>query len=89
MGLLLPSGIVAVSRRDPQLVPWAWGINGATSVIGTVVATVIAIHAGFGTTLRFGAVLYLLAAATYLYLARLTSSGAPSSTNDSDTELRQ
>lgn len=89
MGLLLPSGIVAVSRRDPQLVPWAWGINGATSVIGTVVATVVAIHAGFGTTLRFGALLYLLAAATYLYLARLTSSGAPSSTNDSDTELRQ
>ena len=89
MGLLLPSGIVAVSRRDPQLVPWAWGINGATSVIGTVIATVVAIHAGFGTTLRFGAVLYLLAAATFLYLARLTSSGAPSSTNDSDTELRQ
>lgn len=89
MGLLLPSGIAILSRRDPHLVPWAWGINGATSVVGTVAATVIAIHAGFGTTLRVGGILYVLAAAAFLYLARLSSRGAPSSTKDNETELRQ
>jgi hypothetical protein len=72
MGLLLPSGIAALSRQDARLVPWAWGINGATSVIGTVAATVVAIHAGFGTTLRLGAVLYAGAAALYVYLDRAT-----------------
>ena len=89
MGLLLPSGVAALSRRDPHLVPWAWGVNGATSVLGTIGATVLAIHAGFGTTLRAGGVLYVLAAGLFVYLARLSSRGAPSSTNDSDTELRQ
>jgi hypothetical protein len=72
MGLLLPSGITALSRQDARLVPWAWGINGATSVIGTVAATVVAIHAGFGTTLRLGALLYAGAAALYVYLDRAT-----------------
>jgi hypothetical protein len=89
MGLLLPSGVTALARRDPHLVPWAWGINGATSVLGTVAATVIAIHAGFAATLRIGGVLYLLAGATFLYLARLSSRGLPSSTKSSETELRQ
>jgi len=72
MGLLLPSGIAALARRDAQLVPWAWGINGATSVIGTVGATMIAIHAGFDVTLRLGGLLYALAAALFVYLDRLS-----------------
>lgn len=61
MGLMLPLGIALVARRDAVIVPWAWGINGGTSVIGTVGATVIAINAGFTATFVVGAGLYALA----------------------------
>ncbi len=72
MGLMLPSGIRMLSRRDAALVPWAWGLNGATSVIGTVGATVIAIHVGFAGTLIIGAGGYLVAALAAYELHRVT-----------------
>jgi spermidine synthase len=71
MGFMVPTGIRLVSDCDAEIVPWGWGINGATSVIGTVAATVVAIHAGFTTTLLSGACLYGLAAACGLVLAKL------------------
>ena len=61
MGLMLPLGVALLSRQDGVIVPWAWGINGGTSVIGTVGATVIAINNGFTATFLVGAVLYALA----------------------------
>jgi len=80
MGMMLPVGIRLLSENDAELVPWGWGINGATSVIGTVGATVYAIHQGFNATLIVGGALYALAAASVLVLARLakrTAQGKP------------
>jgi hypothetical protein len=51
-------------------VPWAWGVNGGMSVIGTVGATVIAINAGFGATFFVGALLYAGAGAVGWFLNR-------------------
>lgn len=70
MGLMLPLGVRLVGSTDPRLVPWAWGINGGMSVIGTVGATVIAINAGFGVTFHVGAALYLAAGGTGWLLGR-------------------
>lgn len=61
MGMPMPSGIRLMSRRAPELIPWAWGVNGATSVMGSVVALVIAMLAGFNEALLVGSALYLLA----------------------------
>lgn len=61
MGLMLPLGVRLVAQRDAAIIPWAWGINGGMSVIGTVGATVIAINAGFGVTFYIGAALYATA----------------------------
>jgi MFS family permease len=68
MGIMLPTGIKLVGEHDASIVPWGWGINGATSVIGTVLATIIAIHYGFTTTLVFGAVGYAIAGLVVLAL---------------------
>ena len=38
-------------RRAPQMVTWAWGINGALSVVGATLAIFIAMNWGFGVTL--------------------------------------
>lgn len=61
MGMPMPSGIRMMSQRAPELIPWAWGVNGATSVMGSVAALVIAMLAGFNEALLVGSALYLLA----------------------------
>ena len=61
MGMPMPSGIRILARRAPEIIPWAWGVNGATSVMGSVAALVIAILTGFNQALLVGSALYLLA----------------------------
>lgn len=61
MGLMIPSVVRVLGAAGSPLVPWGWGVNGATSVIGTVIATVIAIYGGFTATLLVGAAGYLAA----------------------------
>jgi hypothetical protein len=70
MGFLMPLGIGQASERDPELVPWGWGLNGAMSVLGTVAATVVAIHVGFTATLLAGGALYLLAPLAFFVARR-------------------
>jgi len=48
-----------LSARAPQLVAWAWGMNGALSVLGATLAIFIAMNWGFRVT-------QLTASATYL-----------------------
>jgi hypothetical protein len=61
MGAMIPSVIRRLASSNAELVPWGWGINGATSVVGTVLATVIAIYFGFTITFVVGAASYLAA----------------------------
>ena len=57
LGRLLPLGIKSI-RRDE--VPWAWALNGVGSVLGTVVAVLIAIQMGFSAVFWCSIGLYLL-----------------------------
>jgi predicted membrane-bound spermidine synthase len=61
MGMPLPTGIRILARESPEIIPWAWGVNGAASVMGSVAALVVALLAGFNQALLLGAVFYLLA----------------------------
>ena len=63
MGMPMPIGIRLLARSAPEIIPWAWGVNGATSVMGSVAALVIAILTGFNQALLVGAGLYLFAIA--------------------------
>ena len=51
----------ATSASKENAVEWAWAMNAASSVLGSVLAIVIAIHFGMNFTLGCGAVAYLLA----------------------------
>jgi hypothetical protein len=62
MGVPLPSGLAAVRGSDTGLLPWLWGVNGAASVLGSVLATLGSMHAGISALLLAGIALYLLAA---------------------------
>jgi spermidine synthase len=72
MGMPFPLGLRLLDRVGPewaQLVPWVWGINGATSVLGSIVAISIAINVGFHATMLVGLCLYGAAFAAAGYLA--------------------
>jgi hypothetical protein len=60
MGMPLPIGM-RLFHEGNELVPWSWGVNSATSVLGAILAVVVAMNAGFTVTLLLGALLYLLA----------------------------
>lgn len=65
LGIPFPLGLSSLSRRAPELIPWAWGINGCASVISAVLATLLASHIGFKGIVAAAVCLYLLAAAIY------------------------
>ena len=63
MGTAFPLGVGAAQRSAPGLLPWLWGLNGAASVLASVVAVLIALEFGIGANLWVGAFCYLAAAA--------------------------
>jgi hypothetical protein len=60
LGIPMPAGIRLLRTRAPQMVTWAWGINGAFSVVGATVAIFIAMNWGFGVTLVGASTVYLV-----------------------------
>jgi Spermine/spermidine synthase domain len=67
MGVQFPAGLSALSENRREILPWAWGMNGALSVTGSVLTRVISVSAGFTVVLACVAGLY--AAAGLLYRA--------------------
>jgi ABC-type spermidine/putrescine transport system permease subunit I len=76
MGMPFPTGLRALAsspvpefpaaennETKQNAVEWAWAMNAASSVLGSVSAMVIAIQYGLNVTLACGAVAYLLALA--------------------------
>lgn len=61
MGMPFPAGIRRLAAEDHQTVPWAWAVNAAAGVLGSVLAIFLAIHFGMDVTLMSGAVCYLAA----------------------------
>jgi len=66
MGMPFPLGLTLLSLKQPQMIPWAWGINGCASVLSAILATLLAIHFGFGLVLTLAALLYLVAPLAWL-----------------------
>jgi hypothetical protein len=58
MGMPFPKGIAWLERVSSDLIPWAWGVNGAVSVVASVLAALIALSVGFTVVLIAGAVCY-------------------------------
>ena len=63
MGMFFPSGIQIVRRANLAFVPWAWGINGCASVVGTVLAVILAMNYGFRFVTLVALAIYLVGVA--------------------------
>jgi hypothetical protein len=70
MGVMIPSAVRVLGASNSALVPWGWGVNGAMSVIGTSIATLIAMYNGFTVTFIVGAVMYAVAGGLGSLVAR-------------------
>ena len=58
MGHLFPQGLAAARRDDPALVPWAWGINGATGTVAAGLTPLLAQAWGFDALILIGTAIY-------------------------------
>lgn len=61
LGIPLPTGLRLLDHEATALVPWAWGVNGFFTVIGTVLALIAGMTFGFRFVLVTGAACYVLA----------------------------
>jgi hypothetical protein len=66
LGLPFPLGLRVVAQEAAALVPWAWGVNGFFSVIGTAVALLLGMVFGFTAVLGLAALCYTIALAVML-----------------------
>jgi len=58
MGTMFPKGIAYLETSAPRLIPWAWGINGAASVVAAIAAALAALSWGFTAVMLVGAACY-------------------------------
>jgi hypothetical protein len=61
LGMAFPVGMSIASAQHPGVTPWLWGVNGATSVCATVVATVVSLFAGISAAFWTGFACYATA----------------------------
>jgi hypothetical protein len=63
LGMAMPLGLTRISALYPGSAPWAWAINGITSVLAAVLAIAVAIVWGFTAAMLLAAACYAVAAA--------------------------
>ncbi len=70
LGMFFPLGIKLVSRIDGRMVPWAWGVNGMSSVVSTIVAIMLAMSYGFTMVSYLAIICYGAGTGSLLLAAR-------------------
>jgi len=66
LGIPFPYGLRLLDNQNKELIPLMWGINGWTSVLGSIMALMIAMVFGYSWALLLGSFMYLLFIINYL-----------------------
>jgi hypothetical protein len=75
LGFCFPFGMRLLGRIDERAKPWMWGVNGACSVLSSVIAVGVSIWAGIHTNLYLAMVLYAGLSIPGVVLWRLGEAG--------------
>ena len=70
MGMPFPTGLSLLNKKVSESAPWFWGVNGAASVVSSVVATAISIFYGISATFFTGLVCYFAAFAAGILIEK-------------------
>jgi hypothetical protein len=76
MGMPFPLGMRIASTQSPVITPGLWAVNGATSVLASVLAIAIALMAGISAAFWTGFACYALAVGSYFWAIRGGNFGA-------------
>ena len=58
MGIAFPMGIRLLENDGHAMIPWVWGINGACSVMGSIMAWGVSLNFGYNMTIWTAAAIY-------------------------------
>ena len=64
MGIPFPTGLSLLRHEQQGMIGWAFGVNGAASVMASILSIIVAMEGGFFVVTMFAAGLYLQAALT-------------------------
>jgi len=70
MGTAFPLGLELASLRSQSLTPWLWGVNGATSVCGSVLAVMVSLSSGISSCFWTGVLFYCAAFGAFAWPGR-------------------
>lgn len=70
LGMAYPLGITILRTFGPELVPWAWGLNGALSVVASVFAIFLGSRIGFSGAFLTGVAAYAIGLAAITLASR-------------------
>jgi len=76
LGSVFPTVIASAGVQDDGLVSWAWAVNGAASVVGSILAVAAALVLGFTAVGVLAAACYVVAALSVTTGARLGARAA-------------
>jgi spermidine synthase/MFS family permease len=72
MGFPFPTGLGLVLKQRPSLAAWAWAINGCASVIGAILATLLAVHWGFNCVVVIALLIYAFSVWNFVQMQTLS-----------------
>jgi hypothetical protein len=73
LGICFPAGMARLGQAGREVLPWAWAVNGAAGVVGSLGSVLLAMNLGYTVTLVVGSCLYLVALAASMGFPRAAS----------------
>ena len=72
MGIPYPTGLDSLQETKPHLLPWAWGMNGGLSLVGSALARLLSAASGFPVLLQLGIAAYVMVGVLFPINQKLT-----------------
>jgi hypothetical protein len=70
MGMAFPLGVKLAASRNAALMPWFWGLNGAASVLASVLSVCIALTWSISAAFWCGCAAYVAALVSFRHASR-------------------
>jgi len=70
LGMYFPTGVELLRRSNPALIPWAWAVNGVSSVASSVLAVILGMSFGFSFVMLVAAGIYVVGTLAMLIATR-------------------
>jgi len=66
LGTYFPMALNLIGKKHTLLIPWAWALNSGFSVLGSIIAIILAQFQGFNSILQLAVAIYFIALLNYL-----------------------